>query len=262
MVAATRRVAGARKKTPSTPWPWGLWFDWLLRLSILGLLACDLYWGFEYVTRPGRWPVTRIEVQGELRYQQTAEIEQHLAGIDFGNFFMLDLDQVYQRIATLPWVSRASVKRRWPDLLRIELAEQEPAVYWGKQGMLNQDGMLFEPATRIEGPWAQLDGPQGQHGEVWQVYLQLQEILASEHLELKSLSLSDRQAWSLQLRDGLKLYLGKDKLFERIQMFLDVYPALILPALERLDYIDLRYDTGMAMGWKPEYMQSANTVQK
>lgn len=256
MVAATRRVTAARKKTLATSFPWGPVFDWLLRLAIFGFLICDLYLGVEYVTRPGRWPVTRIEIQGSLQYQTTAEIEHQLAGIDFQNFFSLDLNEVYRRVAALPWVSRASIKRRWPDLLRVELVEQEPAVYWGPTGMLNQDGMLFSPSVRVPGPWAQLNGPEGQHAEVWQVYLQLQEILATEHLELKSLSLSERQAWTLQLTDGLMLYLGKDKLFPRIQMFLDVYPALIMPALERLDYIDLRYDTGMAMGWKPEYLQT------
>jgi cell division protein FtsQ len=65
------------------------------------------------------------------------------------------------------------------------------------------------------------------------------------------MSLSERFAWRLTLVGGLTLDLGRTEFIDRVQRFVDLYPLLINN--ERyLEYVDLRYDTGMAVGWKSD----------
>jgi cell division protein FtsQ len=62
------------------------------------------------------------------------------------------------------------------------------------------------------------------------------------------------------LDDGVTLNLGREERVERIQRFMDVYPMIKVQLEAKkitekqknqaVDYIDLRYDTGLAVGWK------------
>ena len=64
--------------------------------------------------------------------------------------------------------------------------------------------------------------------------------------------LSERFAWQLILNDGVTLDLGRENRVERIQRFMDAYPQIKINKKknQQVDYIDLRYDTGLAVGWK------------
>ncbi len=75
-------------------------------------------------------------------------------------------------------------------------------------------------------------------------------------MSIDELILSERFSWQLTLNDGVTLNLGREERVERIQRFMDVY-SLIKAQLkvekeqnQAVDYIDLRYDTGLAVGWK------------
>lgn len=76
--------------------------------------------------------------------------------------------------------------------------------------------------------------------------------------------MSERFSWQLTLSDGVLLNLGREDRIVRIQRFMDIYPRIKSQALiensslkkkkksthKVIDYIDLRYDTGLAVGWK------------
>lgn len=84
-------------------------------------------------------------------------------------------------------------------------------------------------------------------------------------MSITELVLSERFAWQLTLNDGVTLNLGREDRVKRVQRFMDIYPQIKKLALEKaknqnknqdeenqqVDYIDLRYDTGLAVGWKP-----------
>jgi len=70
-------------------------------------------------------------------------------------------------------------------------------------------------------------------------------------LNISSLVLNERRAWQIILDNGIRLELGKESLEERINRFFLLYKQLGNDA-ERVSYIDLRYDTGAAVGWFPD----------
>jgi cell division protein FtsQ len=72
-------------------------------------------------------------------------------------------------------------------------------------------------------------------------------------LAIDELVLSERFSWQLTLIDGVTLNLGRENRVERIQRFMDIYSTIKenTKADQQIDYVDLRYDTGAAVGWKP-----------
>ena len=85
-------------------------------------------------------------------------------------------------------------------------------------------------------------------------------MLDYKSLTIDELVLTERFSWQLTLDDGVTLNLGREERVERIQRFMDSY-AMIKAKLkvkiitqkdknQAVDYIDLRYDTGLAVGWK------------
>ena len=71
---------------------------------------------------------------------------------------------------------------------------------------------------------------------------------------MKELWYSVRHAWILVLNNGIRLELGKEALVERVKRFLLLYPKL-KHKQQQIVYFDLRYDTGVAVGWKEQAQQ-------
>ena len=79
----------------------------------------------------------------------------------------------------------------------------------------------------------------------------MQKLLATTGLAIGELSLSERFAWQLQLTNGIELNLGRQEFMDRLQRFVDVYP-LLSKQDKLIHYVDLRYDTGFAVGWQED----------
>ena len=56
------------------------------------------------------------------------------------------------------------------------------------------------------------------------------------------------------INNGIKLNLGRTEFINRLQRFVDLLP-LILQQEKQVDYVDLRYDTGLAVGWKTAHKE-------
>ena len=94
-----------------------------------------------------------------------------------------------------------------------------------------------------------LFGPNGAEKTALSGYKAMQMILSTGTLAVDNLVLSERFAWQVQLNNGIKLNLGRQEFINRLQRFINLYP--LLQQDERvINYVDLRYDTGVAVGWQ------------
>ncbi|MBV7315759.1 cell division protein FtsQ/DivIB [Shewanella sp. NIFS-20-20] len=201
-------------------------------------------------------PIESVIVEGERSFTSDQDIRSALQETMQRSFFSADIDQVQGALQHLPWVYEASVRREWPAKLKVHLQEQQPAAHWNGDDWLNVHGQVFiAPAKPEIGPLPQLAGPENMAAEVLNSYQQLQRLLANNGFGLSQLTVSPRHAWEAQLTNGIILALGREDKMTRIQRFIDVYPRLtqVNKAIER---IDLRYDTGLAVGWKETQTES------
>lgn len=193
-------------------------------------------------------PVQVIEFSGRFDHVDVGKLERVIRQTQPGSFFELDVNKVHAAIEQQPWVYRASVRKQWPHTLQIYLVEQTPVAVWNGDMVLNPFGESFTvDASMLSLPL--LFGPGGSEVTALEGYNAMSLMLRTSDLNIKELSLSERFAWQLQLDNGIKLNLGRQQFMDRLQRFVDVYP-LLESSGKPIEYVDLRYDTGLAVGWQ------------
>ena len=195
-------------------------------------------------------PVSGLVVQGELEYVNSEEVRKILAATpQTNNFFKLDVNLLQKEVEKLPWVYQSSVRKRWPALLYVYIVEQTPCALWGDDRLLSIRGTIFKaPRDRLNKPLVQLSGPDDMAVKIWEQYQQFERVLAINGYHVASVHMTNRHSWEIKLASGLKLILGRNDMLVKLQQFIDVYPRL--ENRDLIDYIDLRYDTGVAVSWK------------
>jgi cell division protein FtsQ len=222
---------------------------------LTALLAALIYGAYQlraWLEDEQRAPVQKIVVSGQRQFIDDAQIELLVRRTQAGSFFSVDVEQTHLDVEAMPWVYRASVRKRWPNGLEIYVVEQVPAAYWNADLLLNQFGQTFQ-VSADDGPieLPRLFGPGGSEQIALQGYLAMRSLLVGSGLKISELFLSERFAWNLRLSNGIKLNLGRKEFIDRFQRFIDLFP-LLNKQEKSVDYVDLRYDTGLAVGWKTQ----------
>lgn len=88
-----------------------------------------LWAGFVVWTAARGWEVRHVELTGAREQERLAIYAAVLNG-PTNAMLSTDLDDVRDRLRGLPWVADASVQRRLPDTLVIEVTERKPVALW------------------------------------------------------------------------------------------------------------------------------------
>lgn len=196
-------------------------------------------------------PIRSVEINGPFQRVSALQIEEAISSELEQGFVSADLGQMQDQIVALPWIDQASVARRWPSRIAVAVTEQVPAAIWGKRGLLNVRGELFvRDARHIPTELPLLSGPEHSSGEVAKRYLEIRERLIPVGLDLRRVQLDTRGAWHMTLQNGVEVRLGRRDVDERAELFLDVVAGIITGRAVEIDYVDMRYSNGFAVGWK------------
>lgn len=198
----------------------------------------------EYVNRP----ITKVRMDNQWQQVSEGEIGQMIATYMGAGFFKFDVAGVKDRLEQHAWIEEASVKRIWPDSLSLQLTERVAIARWGQNQLLNQYGETFQPdnAARFTA-LPILAGPEERQVEVMQQFQFMSQLFFSSGLRLSGLTLSPRGSWELTLDDSLQIAVGKEKVAERLQRFIDFYEGQPVEQTADITSVDLRYDNGIAI---------------
>ncbi|QFI55741.1 FtsQ-type POTRA domain-containing protein [Aeromonas simiae] len=217
-------------------------------LVLWGLYRCALNVS-GWLTDANQLPMSELLLQGQHEYVKPEEVRQAvLDGSELRNFFDLDVDAVQARLDALPWVAQVSVRKKWPNKIKVFLTEQTVATRWSNNRFLSKTGEIFSAPDRVKFPLVSLSGPDDQAKRVLESYRQFDALLAPKGFRVVKVNLTARHAWELTLEGGVQLFLGRSDEMARLQRFIDVFPEI--QPRELIAYVDLRYDTGLAVGWK------------
>lgn len=225
--------------------------DLLFVAAAAVLLVSALIWG----ARLPLFPLSEVVVMHELREVRRGELERTLSGRLRGNFFSVNLDAVRQSVEQLPWVRRVVVRRQWPGRIEVSIEEHIPAAFWG-QGtgqLVNTYGEVFAAVMSVapEYPMPVLTGPSGWAPEMLRQYREAEEMLRPLGRATRSLNVSPRLALQLRLDDGLIVELGRQQakatLYQRLERFVEHYPAFLKTVGQRPSVVDMRYPNGFAL---------------
>ncbi|MDG3089055.1 cell division protein FtsQ/DivIB [Vibrio hannami] len=221
----------------------------LVVLSIGTLLYSTISWMLD----EQRLPLSKLILQGELEYVAPEDVQNALASVDhLGTFMSQDVNTLQDAITELPWVAQASIRKQWPDVIKVYLVEHKASAIWNGNALLNEGGDVFEADVgQLREDRVKLYGPAASEHKVLDTWREVTPLFASLGLSVTSVVLNDRRAWQMILDNGIRLELGKESLEERLNRFASLYKKLGNKAAQ-VSYIDLRYDTGAAVGWFQE----------
>ncbi|SEK93825.1 cell division protein FtsQ [Colwellia chukchiensis] len=251
MTTATAKQLSLAQESEKLHWSFWLGVAFFVAV-IVGILSFSIFLN-KRLSAEESAPVTSISIAGEMPYTTRVDIEQAIEKVNLGNFFHLDVNDVQQKVAKLPWVYSVSVRKKWPDELKIYVVDQTPIAHWNGDFLLNKNGKAFQAdSKRLTEKLPAFFGPEGSEQIALENYINFNKLLGFSALAIHELVLTERFAWQLLLNDGVSLNLGRDNRVERLQRFMDVYPEIKLHKKQdqQVDYVDLRYDTGLAVGWK------------
>jgi cell division protein FtsQ len=228
--------------------------QWLrrLRAALLVPVVAGCFYGFyKGVELVLDQPVRNLVVEGTFQRVTPIQVEAAIAEDLSAGFLTANLSALRERVEALDWVDHANVGRRWPDTLIVRVTEHQAAARWGESGLLNVRGELFTEHSQHAFPeLPSLAGPPGSERDVARRYLAVRGKLAEAALSLESLRMDERGAWHLVLGGGQEIRLGRRDIDERLYRFFDVVAPELAAVLPRVDYVDLRYTNGFAVGWR------------
>lgn len=222
-------------------------------LVVVVLIGFLLYSTISWMWDDQRLPLSKIVLEGDLEYVSALDVQQAFSRLDYiGTFMSQDIDTLQSTVKTIPWVSRVAIRKQWPDTVKVFLIEYHAEAIWNGISLLDETGKIFNgDIGQLKGERVKLYGPEGTSENVLSVWRDISPKFSSINLNISSLVLNDRRAWQIILDNGIRLELGKESLHERIERFISLYKSLGSDA-DKVSYIDLRYDTGAAVGWFPE----------
>ncbi|MFT4256987.1 MAG: cell division protein FtsQ/DivIB [Pseudoxanthomonas sp.] len=220
---------------------------WLLAIAFVALPVVAVVNGW---VGAERWPLTRMRVHGGLKRVDAAQLQRAVLPFAQRGFFAVRLTDAQHALERLPWVERAEVRKRWPDVLEIDIVEHRPFARWGSDRLLSEGGRLFPvPAgLPLEG-LPQLGGPDSRTREVVELYNESKQLFAPLGLDVQALAMDARGSWSLRLGNGTEVVIGRTDARPRLGRFARLLPQLLNRNAQPLQRADLRYTNGFALSW-------------
>ncbi|HEY1077034.1 MAG TPA: FtsQ-type POTRA domain-containing protein [Fontimonas sp.] len=226
-----------------SPWP-------RLLLGMLALVAvAAALWGFFQFT--GTQQVSRIRIEGTLNHVSASEVEAAVRPLLDARFIEVDLEQIHQVAAALPWVASVRVERQWPAMVRVRVWEREPIARWGgEEILLDEKSAEFPTAGRSVPPGLPLlSGPAGSASVVMDMYRQLAGPLKGSLFELQSLSQDARGEWTALAKNGIELRFGRGDPAPALANLLGPAAQALTERIAQVHHVDLRYTNGFSVGW-------------
>ena len=243
-------------------------FGIVFLLMVIGIMIFGGLVVLKWMNDASRLPLSRLVVTGETHYTTHDDIRQAILSLGApGTFMSQDVNIIQQQIERLPWIKQVSVRKQWPDELKIHLVEYVPVARWNDVHMVDADGVSFSlPASHIgKETMPMLYGPEGSEKEVLAGYHSMSDVLKANKFTLKVASMTARRSWQLVTSDDIRIELGRGEPMKRLNRFIELYPALQQQGQaehNRISYVDLRYDSGAAVGWTPEPVELQDSNQQ
>lgn len=242
----------------------------ILFVACGALVVAALAW---WALRHPAFALGRITVVGDVTHNSVATVRANVAPRIAGNFFTADLRAAREAFLQVPWVREATVRREFPNRLRVVLQEHRPVAFWGAEGettLVNSFGEVFEanPGDIEDEDLPRLAGPQDQSAQVLAMYRALAPAFEPLDLEVSQLVLTARGSWQARLDTGATIEMGRgtqDEVLARVRRFVDTITQAASRYGRRAEAVvaaDLRHADGYAIRLRGVSTVSADAQKK
>ncbi len=204
------------------------------------------------ITRLDVFSIKEILITGEIHLDTKKQLESVIRERVRGGFFTIDLDDTKSTFEMLARVRMAHIRRKWPATLQVEIVEYKPLALWNETGFVSRQGNVV--MAKVEGRLAKnlpiFKGPDQTSQDILFFYVNTKKILQQVGQEVVQINVDSRYTWEVILNNGIALRLGKDRQMKRLARFVNFSRYAMGDIPEKIDYLDMRYEDGFAVGVK------------
>ncbi|MDH5485530.1 MAG: cell division protein FtsQ/DivIB [Gammaproteobacteria bacterium] len=223
----------------------------LVRGAVVVITLAVLTGLYQKIDQLNVLPIEKVQIEGEFRYLSKQSLRTQALPHVQGGFFTVDLVSVRNAVIELPWVEDVSIRRYWPNELRVRVIEKQAVAYWSDNQLLSSRAELFTPERLDKNMMLpRINGPEGQHRNMLKELAGMQSWLMDAGLSIVKLTQDSRRSWVIHLDSGFELRLGRENYHERLQRFVSVFTQSLYKQHNKIKHVDMRYTNGMAVAWK------------
>ncbi|MCK5091206.1 MAG: cell division protein FtsQ/DivIB, partial [Gammaproteobacteria bacterium] len=201
---------------------------WSGRLLVLSVALSGIVFGVIRITDPSTLPIRSVQIEGAFKYLEVAQLQETVSKYAGSSFFDLDISHIQETVKNMGWVDQVSVRRIWPDTVRIRVKEHVPLARWEENGLVNIRGEWFDVRQDASVKMLpEFSGPEGFSRKLTEKYHEIQKILAPAGLDIAKLKMDQRRTWKIALENGIDIELGRSGVGPRLNRFVRIYPLLL-----------------------------------
>lgn len=198
-----------------------------------------------------RFAITTVKIHGQIVRTSEQEIWDSINKLLDKGFFGTNVAVVQTELQKLPWIASAKVEKMWPDKLSVTVVEKIPVARWRGKGLVTTAGdiMYLDALSKFDKLpifW----GHETQAKAMLENYLTISNILKEYELSITQIEIMPDHGMRTTLNNEIVLFLGQEGLLERLNRFTLAYQNKLQKVSHKINYIDLRYVNGIAVGWK------------
>ncbi|MEI8663691.1 FtsQ-type POTRA domain-containing protein, partial [Xenorhabdus bovienii] len=113
-------------------------------LMVIGTIIWGGWMTLDWMKDSSRLPLSKLVLTGERHYTTNDDVRQAILSLGTpGTFMTQDVNVIQENIEQLPWIRQVTVRKQWPDELKIHLVEYVPYARWNDTQMLDAEGRVF-----------------------------------------------------------------------------------------------------------------------
>ena len=201
-------------------------------------------------------PIRTIQLLGKFDNLDQRDVQTDLQAYIGQGFFSLDIQQLQQSLRDRAWTESVSIRRIWPDRIRVEIRERKPVARWDDNHLLSDSARVYLADSNDFTHLPLVHAANHQSAWVLRQFNHLQARFEAVDERVVRLQVDSRGAFDIELINGLQIKLGRDDIEHKIDRLVNIYLQQILPRREQIERLDLRYSNGFAVAWKKEVLQA------
>ncbi|SUO97232.1 cell division protein FtsQ/DivIB [Suttonella ornithocola] len=224
----------------------------VLALLLLSAILLAGWMTYKRLTQNAFFPLKRVVLERPLIYADPLTITDTVRSYGRADMLHIDVQALATQIDQMDWVKSVIVSKQWPDAIKVNVQERVPILRWGKGDFLDTDAVHFHlPDAPALTKLFAVEGPEGTEKSVLEMYRRINPWLREQGVELLSLTLDPRLIWHVRIAPGIDVLLGRDELNERLKKLVIVNRKILSKYGKYIASLDLRYQEGFSVRWKP-----------
>ncbi len=187
----------------------------------------------------------------DVDFISAQDMEKYIKSKLDDSFFMLDVEKASGIVLQHPWVKEVKARKVWPSTLMLQIEEHQPWLNLNNQQLISVEGVIFTPENaKSFKSLPLLRGKFGNTEDLLSMYQFFAQQMPDNEFRIVELSYNAHNGWTMLLANEIQLYLGNKDLNERLERFALVLEEMKSNKKTKVAYIDLRYQSGVAVGWR------------